>query len=221
MQVGATTLAAEPLLLKEALAAGAGSQALIAVGTDGRLKSFDRDAVLRLAERIGTVIAAAPGRTVLSTLPRTSVFRLATALAATRHDATLLLADPAQRPDSGLDEHPVDAVLSSPEALERLSNAWHADIAGRSWTGRKLVAWSLRQGADPVRAGWKHRVAESLALRDLRRKLGVRITRLDVLREDAAKPEPRVVSFFEAIGLPVRYLYTQGAAKSGPSIASS
>jgi long-subunit acyl-CoA synthetase (AMP-forming) len=112
-------------------------------------------------------------------------------------------------------------MLLSDESLEVLRRGWQEDLDGRSWIGRGIARWSLRQGAEAGRAGWKFRIAESLTLRGLRERLGGRLERLHVIHKRSTPIDPAVAAFFEAIGLPVHYLDHSEATDSGPVIAAS
>jgi long-chain acyl-CoA synthetase len=220
MQFGAAALKNEPSMLRDALATEGTSHMLAVVRADGTVHSVDRRTLLSLAQGIAKTIGETAGRRVLSALPRGSVVRLAATLAVAAQGATLLLADPDESPDSGLGEHPADTVLLSMEALSRLQQRWQADLDGRPWIGRMIARWSLRQGADAGRDSWKYRLADLMTFRGLRARLGGGVSRLDVIRDDSAAGSA-AGEFFEAIGLPVRYLQGTGKADSGPRIATS
>jgi long-chain acyl-CoA synthetase len=220
MRTGVEALLAEPHMLGDALAAGEAAGVLSVVGADGKAHSVGRAALEALAERVAKTIGADAERAVLTALPRGSVVRLAAALAVAGRGGTLLLADPAGTPDAGLVERPPNALLVSGASLGRLRDGWQAELEGRSWIGRGVARWSLRQGADRGRGGWKLGLAESLTLRALRERLGGRSARLDVMDDGPSPVDPSTRSFFEAIGLPVHYLGDGGAANSGPVIAA-
>lgn len=221
MQVGAEALRAEPSMLREALSAGEDSGALSVVQANGKTQSLGRNALLALVRTMTVTIGSEGGRTVLTALPRGSVVRIAAALAVVGQGGSLLLADPDGSPDSGLEERRSDSVVLSEGSLAALCRGWQAELDGRSWVGRGIARWSLRQGGESDRAGWKHRLADSLTLRGLRERLGGRLARLDVIRDGPKPADPAVQSFFEAIGLPVHYLEPYEATNPGPVIAAS
>lgn len=220
MRAGAEALVAEPPMLRDALEAGEAAGVLSVIQANGRARTVRRAGLEALAARIATAIDAGAERTVLTALPRGSVVRLAAALAVAGQGGALLLADPSGRPDGGLVEHPPDAAILSRASLEGLRQGWQAELDGRSWIGRGIARWSLRQGAARGRPGWKLGLAEAMTLRGLRERLGGRLTRLDVLDDGSTPVDASVQSFFEAIGLPVHYLEDSGAAGLGPVIAA-
>jgi len=219
-QAGVAALQAEPSMLRDALAASGASGLVSVIQPNGQARSVDRAALIALAQAVTKSIGANAGRSVLTALPRGSFVRLAAALAVAGEGGTLLLADPAGRPDSGMAQRPADAALLSHESLEALRRGWLAELDRRSWIGRGIARWSLRQGEEGGRAGWKHRIAESLTLHGLRERLGGRLARLDVIHDGSKPSDPALRSFFEAIGLPVHYLDLRGAADPGPTIAA-
>jgi long-subunit acyl-CoA synthetase (AMP-forming) len=206
VEVGAASLAADPGLLRRALSEDEGGAACRLVDTAGETRNVTRAALLALADAIGTAIGLARERTVLVALAVGGIERLAMSMAALSGGATLLLSDPGERPDAGLDQLPADSVLLDVTALERLHRAWNEDIEAKSWLGRGATRWALRQGREAQFRGWKHRVAENLALRGLREKLGGRAAALDVIATARGGASSEVDSFFASTGLSVRYL---------------
>jgi hypothetical protein len=116
-----------------------------------------------------------------------------------------LLPDPGERPDAGLVERPVDVMLLDPAGLARLHRAWLEDIESMSWLGRGATRWALRQGLESNRQGWKQRVAEAIALRRFRAKLGGKALGLEVVGAPATGGATEVDSFFATVGLSLRY----------------
>ena len=90
-------------------------------------------------------------------------------------------------------------------SLERLFRAWMEDIEAKSWIGRNVTRWALKEGRSALREGWKHRLAEGLALRGLREKLGGRASGLDVVSDGGRRASDEVNAFFAASGLSLRY----------------
>lgn len=212
IEVGRAALAAEPSLLRDAAVdAGTPSEAVIVFDGSAPPRTTSRAELTHAAGELSSKLRIMRGRSILMALPRGRAERMAVAVAVAASGATLLLADPGERPDAGLDVQRADAVLLSPEALLRLHQEWTRDMARRSWIGRATTRWALRQGADPSRAGWKRGLAERLALRDLRGKLGGRVERIDVAADGPIARSSETESFFEAVGLPVRYLASGGS----------
>jgi long-subunit acyl-CoA synthetase (AMP-forming) len=104
-----------------------------------------------------------------------------------------------------LDQSPADAILLDLTGLGRLHRAWLEDIDSKSWFSRRATRWALRQGSEQTTTSWKRRVAESVALRALREKLGGKTKSLDVIGCAPGSVSAEVVSFFSAIGVTLRY----------------
>ena len=207
IEVGKASLAADPGQLRAAFAAGAGGAACLLVDAAGETRPVARTTLHAVACAFSQVLGQARGKTVLSSLPVAGVARLGASLAALSQGATLLLPDPAERPDAGLDQHPADAVLLDVTSLERLFRAWMEDIEAKSWIGRNVTRWALKEGRSALREGWKHRLAEGLALRGLREKLGGRASGLDVVSDGGRRASDEVNAFFAASGLSLRYFF--------------
>jgi long-subunit acyl-CoA synthetase (AMP-forming) len=212
MEVGAASLVADPRLLQRALSESTGLSCCVLVDDAGATQPVGRTALLAMAEAIAQALGLARGKTVLAALPVGGIERLAASLAALGRGVTLLLPDPGERPDAGLDRRPADAVLLNVTTLGRLHRAWTEDIEAKSWIGREVTRWALRQGQDSEHHGWKHRLAEGIALRGLRYRLGGRAATLDVMATDGSRASANVGSFFAAAGLPIRYIPSQPAA---------
>jgi len=210
--VGTASLAGDPDLLRRALAESEGGTACLLVDVAGETRPVSRAALLTLVGAIAQAVGVAGGKTMLAALPVGGVERLGASLAAFSRGATLLLPDPAERPDAGLDRYPADAILLDVTGLERLYRAWIEDIEAKSWLGRRVIRWALRQGRETEHDGWKHRVADSLALRGLREKLGGRAAGLDVIATARGGASSEVDAFFAAAGLSLRYLSPNTAA---------
>jgi hypothetical protein len=165
-----------------------------------------RNTLQAVADAFSQVLGNARGKTVLSSLPVAGVARLGASLAVLSQGATLLLSDPAERPDAGLGQHAADAVLLDVTSLERLFRAWKEDIDAKSWIGRSVTRWALRQGESTPIEGWRHRLAEAVALRGLREKLGGRASGLDVVTDGGRRASDEVNAFFAALGLSLRYV---------------
>jgi hypothetical protein len=206
IHVGAASLVVDPGGLRRALAESEGGTACLVVAAAGEAQPIGRIALLALADVIAQALAVAREKTVMVALPVGGVERLAASLGALCRGANLLLSDPSERPDAGLGEHPADRILLNVEGLTRLYRGWMEDIEARSWIGRGLARWALRQGGNAERRGWKHWVADRLAFRGLRDKLGGRAFELDVITGGGHRASPEVDTFFAAVGLSVRYL---------------
>lgn len=80
----------------------------------------------------------------------------------------------------------------------------HAEIVagGRapSWAGRKLRAWALVQGRDPLLHPRAHRVAETLVLRGIRSPAGPGLRKIQVLGRPAAQA---AIDVLRAVGFTV------------------
>ena len=155
-------------------------------------------------------MALAPGVTLLASLPVGGVERLAVALSALSRDGTLLLADPAARPDSGLDQRPADVIVLIAQTEANLQRAWIEDIEAMSFLKRRVTRWAQRQQPG---SGWKHGLAERLALRGLREKLGGKAMGFNVVGPPRAGAPAEVDLFFASAGLAVRYS-AEGSAVS-------
>lgn len=203
--VGLASLASDPGQLRRALAASEGTAACLLVNPSGEIRDVGRTTLLALAHAMSQALGLARGKTVLASLPVGGVERLGASLAALSQGATLLLPDPAERPDAGLDQHPADSVLLDVTGVERLFRAWSEDIDAKSWLGRGVMRWALREGRAAERNAWKYRVADRFALRELRGKLGGRAAGLDVIVNTGRRASPEVEAFFAATGLSLQY----------------
>lgn len=206
IEVGAASLVVDPGGLRRALAEGEGGTACLIVDAAGEVLPVGRTPLLVLADAIARALGVAPDKTVLVALPVGGVERLAASLAVLGRGATLLVHDPSERPDAGLDQRPADGILLNVVGLTCLYRAWIEDIDGKSWFGRSVMRWALRQGGDPSSHGWKRGMAETLALRGLREKLGGRAAALDVISRGGRNESSTVDVFFSAAGLSIRYL---------------
>jgi len=214
IEVGSAALAADPDLLAGALAEKEGGVACVVVDSRGEARPVHRTALFALAGMLGKALSIERKTKLLAALPVGSVERLGAVLAVLSRKAALLLPDSAQRPDSGLDQQAVDAILLDVPGLERLHRAWIEDIDAKSWLARGATRWALRQARNE-RHGFKHRLAETIALRSLRDKLGGGTYTLDVIGTDRGGASSEVDAFFTAVGFKLRYL-TPGV---GPSLA--
>ncbi len=203
--VGLASLASDPGQLRRTFIEGKDSAACVLVDTSGETRDLESNTLFALADLIASSLGLAPGKTVLASLPVGGAARLGASLAALSRGATLLLPDPGERPDAGLGQYPADTVLLDVTGLERLFRAWNEDIEARSWLSRALTRWALRQGRESQRSGWKHGLADRLALRELRNKLGGRAVGLDVITHGGRSASAEVEAFFAASGLSVRY----------------
>lgn len=206
IEVGSAALAADPDFLRSRSAETESGTACVLVDGRGDPRPTTQAALLALSDALGTAMGIKPGATVLSTLSIGSVERLGVAFAALDRKATILLPDPAERPDQGLTERPPDVIVLEVTGLERLRRAWLEDIQAKSPLGRAVTRWALRQSPASGGGGWKHRIADRLALRGLRDKLGGRTSTLHVLATERGRASSEVESFYAAIGLTVRYL---------------
>jgi len=206
IEVGSAALAADPDLLRAGLAESEDGPACVLIDGRGEARGTSRSALLALADTMAAAMGIAPGMTVLSSLPVGSLERLGIALATLGRRARLLLPDPAERPDLGLSEHPPDAILLDVPSLERLYRAWMEDIQAKSLLGRAATRWALRQAGASGRGGWRHGLAERVALRALKDKLGSRTTALHVIATERGGASSEVESFYTTVGLAVRYL---------------
>jgi hypothetical protein len=202
--VGAAGLADDPDVLRKA-AAGDEGVAFLRVDADGACRPIARTRLLTLTEAIARSVGIGRETTVFAALPVGSPERLGASLAALSRGATLLLHDPAERPDAGLREHPPDAILLDVEGLRRLHRAWLEDIEAKPRLGRAVAGWALRQGHEAQKDGWKRRLAEKLALTGLREKLGGRTTRLDLIGAAPKSAPAEIEAFFQAVGLSLQY----------------
>jgi long-subunit acyl-CoA synthetase (AMP-forming) len=206
IEVGRASLAADPSQAGRVHAVNDDGTACLLVDAAGETRPVGRTGLLALADAFAQILGRVRGKTVLCALPVGGIARLGASLAALSQGATLLFPDPVERPDAGLDQHPADAVLLDVTGLERLFRAWTEDIEARSWLGRGVTRWALRQGRSTPRDGWKHSLAQGLALRGLRAKLGGRALALDVIVDGERRASAEVEAFFAATGLSVRYL---------------
>ena len=205
IEVGATNLVEDPGLLNRALSQSEGGRACLLVEASGETRAISRATLFGLSDLLSTKLFAASGAKVLIALPMGGVERLSAAFAALGRGATVLLPDVAERLDAGLDQWPADVVLLDRTGLERLHRSWLEDIDAMSWLGRKATTWAVRQGSEGPERGWKHRVAESVALRRLRGKLGGSSTTLEVFGAPNAERTSEAEAFFSAVGLSVRF----------------
>lgn len=206
IEVGRASLASDPDQLLRAVAESEGGTTCLLVDVAGETRPVSRKSLLGLAEVISRSLELEPGMTVLVALPVGGVERLSASLAAVSRGATLLLADPTERPDAGLDQYPADAAVVDVTGLERLFRAWVEDIDAKSWLGRGVTRWALKQGREAHPQRWKHRLADRLALRGLRDKLGGRTAAIDVIAREGRTVSAEVGSFFQAVGVSLRHL---------------
>jgi long-subunit acyl-CoA synthetase (AMP-forming) len=203
--VGVASLSTDPDQLRRAHGESGGHPACLLVGGSGEVVEVGRATLQSLANAMAQVPGVARGKTVLVSLPVGGAVRLAVSMVALGQGATLLLPDPAERPDGGLSEHPADAIVMDVPGLERLYRAWIEDVDAKSWIGRGLTRWALREGRKAERNGWKYGLADRLALRELRGKLGGRAAGVDVVATAGLRASSLVEAFFTAAGLEVRY----------------
>lgn len=215
MSAGREALTANPDLLLHALASGDSSVSCITVDGRGDLRPVDRASLLSFAETISKALTLGPKSSMLLALPVGGVERLGASLAAISRRTALLLSDPAERPDAGLAEHAPESVVTNVSGIERLYRAWIEDMDSESWLSRRLTRWALRQGTETSRGGWRKGLAERIALRALRAKLGGRARTVDVFPGHRVKASSDIEDFFAAAGLTVRYL----PAGPGPAVA--
>jgi hypothetical protein len=220
MSAGESYLEAEPEMLRAALSSTKPSdEAAVFWRSAGAPEALTRSGLATLAGRIAEVLAPARGRSARAVVDAGSAARIAAAVAVTARNGTLLLGDALERADAGLAEHPAQAVLLSIQALNRLGQSWKDDVESRSWLSRAIAHWSLRQRSGLDQPGWKLRLAEVLTLKGIRAQLGGEVRHLDVVRHKSSRREPVTENFFEAIGLPLRYLEGDLPRASGPTIA--
>lgn len=203
--VGLASLASDPGQLRRAYIESAGHAACLLVGSSGEIAEVGRARLGSCIDALALDLGLARGKAVLACLPVGGIVRLGASLAALSQGATLLLPDPAERPDAGLAQNPADIVILDTSGLERLFRAWNEDIEAKSWIGRGMTRWALREGRKAERSGWKHGLADRFALRELRGNLGGRAAGLDVIASGGPGASSEVEAFFAATGLPVRY----------------
>jgi long-chain acyl-CoA synthetase len=212
LEVGAAALTDDPTCLTRAMAEGPGSAACFIVGPGTERRAVGRDALRDLTRTFAETLGVVRSKTVLVALPVSGIERVAAALAVLGTGASLLLPDPSERPDAGFDRHAADAMLLTVAGLERLHRAWLEDIEARSWLGRRVTRWALQRGLDPYAGSWKHRLADLLALRALREKLGGHVSTLTVIATVRGGASSEVDGFFNAVGLTVRYFHPDRGA---------
>jgi AMP-binding enzyme len=201
--IGAAALEADPALLQHALVEGARAQSVAFVGAQGDVAAFGRASVLALGDHLATTVAAKSGAAILMALPAAGLHRFAAAAGVLGKGAPLALADPVGAPDAGLTESPVSTMILSPDALRRLRHAWEAEIRGRSWLGRAIARWSIKQGGVLDKTGWKHKIADVMTLRAFRRKLGSGSVPILVVSGKGDRPDAATVRFLGAFGLTI------------------
>ena len=201
--VGAASLDADPAILQRALVEGSRAQSVAFIGTKGDIAAFGRASVLALADHFATTVAAKAGAPILVALPAAGLHRFAAAIGALGKGAPLMIADPVGSPDAGLAESAVATIILSPDALGRMRQAWEAEIRGRSWLGRAIARWSIRQGGVLDKTGWKHKIAEAMILRAFRRKLGSGSVPILVVTGKGERPDAETVRFLGAFGLTI------------------
>ncbi len=203
--VGLASLVSDPGQLRRAFTEGEGHAACLLLEDSGKISEVGRKSFASLSDAIVSDLGLTPGLTIFTSLPVGSAVRLAASLAALGRGGTLLLPDPGERPDAGLAQFPVDVVLLDVPGLERLFRAWNEDIEARSWLGRIMTRWALREGKKAGRNGWKHVLADRIALRELRGKLGGKATGFEVIVTGGRAASSEVEAFFAATGLSVRF----------------
>lgn len=205
VQAGAAFLRDDPECLARTYAEGDGKSTCMLVGIPEERKPVARNMLAAVAAVIADTVGIGRSKSVLLALPVRGADRLGAALAVLGAGGTILIPDPAERPDAGVDAHAPDAVLLTVAGLERLHRAWVEDIEGKSWLRRRLTRWALRRGLDRQPKGWKHRLADALVLRGLREKLGGKLEAIYVIATLRGGASPDTDAFFKAVGLPVRY----------------
>jgi hypothetical protein len=210
MGVGAAALNADPGVLEPAAGESKGRTALLLVDRAGDTRPVTTAALSAQAQATAQELNLTRGGALLVALPLGGVDRLGAAIAALERESALLLQSPGDRPDSGLDQRSADAILLDSGGLQRLHEAWLADIGSMSWLARGVTRWALTQGRKPPPRGWKLRIADRIALRRLRAKLGGKATVLDVIGQRPPGGPAEAESFFAAIGVPIRYRVSGG-----------
>ena len=191
--VGRERLAEDPDLLRRSLGVKDERAPAVLFPADGvGEKAISRAELTKMAGRISDTLGVQSGAAFLVALPVSALARLAASLAALAHGATLCL--PAGK--DGL-----DAV-----ALAHLGEAWNAQIDARGWLARTAIRWALRVGTESQGRPWAMRVAELVALRALRQRLGGKLTRIHVIGPPI---HPDTASLFQAIGAPIRPFETR------------
>ena len=203
--VGLASLVSDPGQLRRAFNEGEGHAVCLLVEGSGEFSEIGRTSLASLSDAIARDLGLTRGKALFSSLPVGSPVRLAASLAALARGVTLLLPDPDERPDAGLAQFPVDAVLLDVSGLDRIFRAWCEDIDARSWLGRSLTRWALRQGRKAERSGWKYGLADRVALRELRGKLGGKATGFEVIVNGGRSASTEVEAFFASAGLSVRF----------------
>jgi long-subunit acyl-CoA synthetase (AMP-forming) len=204
MEVGESALAAEPDLLRHAISTASRGAVCVSVTPSGT-STATREELHALASHLAGALGLRKDASLLCALPVGSLPRLAAGLASLGAGSRLLLPRHGARPDDGLDTEPADAVLLDVPGLERLHRAWTEDIDGLPWLRRTLTRWAIARGAEEGGPAWKRGIAESLAFRRIRRKLGGRAARIDVIAGFPGGASPGVDAFFRSVGLAVRY----------------
>ncbi|HZN53767.1 MAG TPA: AMP-binding protein [Candidatus Polarisedimenticolaceae bacterium] len=202
--VGREHLSRHPDCLKVGISAASRGDACVFINSEGRASTVSASSLTRASSRIVDAIEARPGRSLLSTLRLARYEGLALAIGSLARGVTLYVGNPDDLADTDLSRNPVDAVVLSERSLTQLFQAWNKDLETRSALKRAVARWALRQGRSRQASPWKRRLADRLVLKKLRRRLGGRVTRLDVITPIRRDLSPDVKAFFESVGLPVR-----------------
>lgn len=201
LRAGDDHLAAEPGMLRAAMARGGERGVAVVFPDPGGDKPISRSDLSALAGRIAGTLGVVTGSTLLTCLPVTALARLSAALAALAQGATLALAPSGGPLDTGLSTLAPSAALSESSAIVRLRTSWSETIDRKGFASRAVTRWALRRGADAGRHPWLHRLADGVVLAKLRGRLG---GRLRVIHAVGAPLHPEIAAFFTAIGVPTR-----------------
>ena len=205
--VGRERLAEDPDLLRRSLGVKDERAPAVLFPADGvGEKAISRAELTKMAGRISDTLGVQSGAAFLVALPVSALARLAASLAALAHGATLCLPAGKDGLDAGLAGLAPQSALLDAVALAHLGEAWNAQIDARGWHARTAIRWALRVGTESQGRPWAMRVAELVALRALRQRLGGKLTRIHVIGPPI---HPDTASLFQAIGAPIRPFETR------------
>ena len=113
---------------------------------------------------------------------------------------------------------------SVPRVLEKIYDKIYATSSNSSGLKKKLALWAIALATeykiqDYQRTGWynvKHKIADILVYSKMRKKIG---GNFDIVVSGAARLQPRLASFFSAIGIPIFEGY--GLTETSPVVAVS